>query len=428
MALLGLAYDIAGLVANGLVHVAPGSRGKVARSFQERRGLLERMERWARENREISRPLVWFHAPSFGEGLQARPVIELVKARRPDVQIAYTFFSPSAAAFAKKLWVDVADYLPFDTRQNAARMVLALRPNALIFSKLDVWPRLCETCVERSVPLGLISATMSAGAGRGGKLAHALLGDAYRSLSAVGAVSADDAERLARLGVRPECMTVTGDTRYDQVWTRANSPSPNAALVQSLRSARATLVAGSTWPGDETVLLPAWLSLRTVLPNARLILAPHEPQGRHTTGISDWARANGLSFDTVDGSAAARADVVVVDRVGILGDLYSLGNAGWVGGGFGTAGLHSVLEPAAFGLPVLFGPNYQKSRDAALLLTAGGGAAIKTVHDAAEVLARWLGARESAAAAGEKARSVVRQGLGAAERAYDLVMKLLKSA
>jgi 3-deoxy-D-manno-octulosonic-acid transferase len=183
--LIDLAYDLAGQLASGLVSLAPDSNVKVIRAFHERRGVLDRFAQWAREKREASRPLIWFHAPSYGEGLQARPVIERLRAKRPDFQIAYTFFSPSAEGFARGLPVDVADYLPFDTRYNARRLIDAVRPSALIFSKLDVWPRLSEVCHAAHVPLGIVSATMSAAAGRRQPLARALLRRAYGSLSPV---------------------------------------------------------------------------------------------------------------------------------------------------------------------------------------------------------------------------------------------------
>jgi 3-deoxy-D-manno-octulosonic-acid transferase len=424
--LIDLAYDLATHLASGLVSLAPESDVKAVRAFRERRGLSERFARWGREVRDPARPLIWFHAPSYGEGLQARPVIERIRATRPDIQLAYTFFSPSAESFARGLPVDVADYLPFDTRGNARLMVRALRPSALVFSKLDVWPRLSEVCSAEDVPAGIISATMSAGAGRRKPLARALLRRAYASLSRVGAISSDDAARLVESGVRADAVEVTGDTRYDQVWARATKPLANAPLVESLRTDRPTLVAGSTWPADEDTLLPAWLDLREHQPMVRLVIAPHEPTPPHLGTIEQWAASNQLTLARVDTPQAGRADVILVDRVGILGDLYSLGQAAFVGGGFGTAGLHSVLEPAAFGVPVIFGPRHANSRDADLLLETDGAASVRNVSDTTDVIGRWMGSEALATAAGEQARAVVQRGLGAADRAFDLVMRLIK--
>ena len=254
-------------------------------------------------------------------------------------------------------------------------------------------------------------------------MAQALLGDAYAGIDRVGAIDESDAERLRQQGVRPDRIGVTGDTRYDQVWARSQrSASP---LVERLRSARPTLVAGSTWPADEEHLLSAWMRIRDKIPDARLIIAPHETSASHLRSIEDWARARRLTLARVDAADAAHADVILLDRFGILGDLYALADVAYVGGGFHAAGLHSVLEPAAFGAPVLFGPRNDKSRDAAKLVEAGGGAVVTGAVDLAIRLGDWLGSLPARDVAASAARSTVQNGLGAAERSYELVTALL---
>ena len=372
------------------------------------------------------------HAPSVGEGLQARPVLQLARAERPDVQLAYTYFSPSAASFARGLAVDFADYLPFDTPGDARAALDALRPSALVFSKLDVWPVLAAAAAERGVRLGLVSATLAAGSSRRSLLASALLRDAYRRLDAVGAIDEADADRLVALGVRPAAITVTGDTRYDQVWARAQGADRGGALLAPLAADRPTLVAGSTWPADERPLLAAWRALAARRPEVRLIIAPHEPTAAHLAPIEAWAAQAGLALQRLGAGAGAAAspaaDVVLVDRTGVLGDLYALADVAYVGGGFHDAGLHSVLEPAAFGAPVLFGPRHANSRDAGLLLRSGGGRSAEDEGALGEALEHWLARRSERREAGDRARAVVRAGLGAARRSFALVEGLLAEA
>ena len=273
--LLRLAYSAAGRVANALTHVVPASDGKITRSLGARRGVTERFEAWGRAKRDRRRGLLWLHAPSVGEGLQARPVVDLLRAHRPDVQVAFTFFSPSAESFARELDVDFADYMPFDTASDVRRTIDALHPTALVYAKLDVWPVLTEAAAASGVRLGLVSGTVSRGSSRQRGIANALLHDAYACLDAVGAVSDDDASRLISLGVRREVVRVTGDSRYDQVVARADGVDRSSALLAPLASERPTLVAGSTWPSDERVLLAAWLDVRAAVPDARLLIAPH---------------------------------------------------------------------------------------------------------------------------------------------------------
>ncbi len=420
--LLRIPYAFAGLVTDALVRVVPAGKSKFRRGLSSRRGLVDRYQTWGATSRDAARPLVWFHASSVGEGLQALPVIELVRARRPDVQIAYTFYSPSAEQFAKSVRADFADYLPFDTFDHANAVVSALRPSALVFSKLDIWPALTERAAAAGVRVGVISATLPESSGRRGFFARALLGDAYRSIDRLGAIDENDAERLREQGVPADRVGVTGDTRFDQVWARAQRASP---FIQRLRSSRPTLVAGSTWPSDEEHLLPAWTRIRDKIPDARLAIAPHETSDAHLRSIESWARSHALTLARLDAPDAQSADVILVDRYGVLGDLYAVADVAYVGGGFHSAGLHSILEPAAFGAPVLFGPRHEKSREAAKLVQAGGGAVVTGVADLTIRLGYWLGSVPARDAAGSSARGMVQDGLGAAERSYHLVTALL---
>lgn len=426
-ALWRVAYAGAAGAARALVAVAPTSERKLWRGLSRRRGLLQRLEHWGAAQRDVKRPLVWMHAPSVGEGLQARVVLERLRARRPDVQIAYTFFSPSAEHFSASVPADVRDYLPIDSARDVRRALTAVRPTALIFSKLDVWPVLTAEASARGVRVGLISGTVGPKSSRLRVPARALLTDAYAALDLAGAIGPADADRLITLGARHESVRVTGDSRCDQVWARARATDLSSPVLTRLASSRPTLVAGSTWPSDEEVLFPAWLHVRRTLPAARLIIAPHEPTEAHLTPIERWAERERLvlrRFGHMDDSVAA--DVLLIDRVGVLGDVYAIAMCAYVGGGFHRAGLHSVLEPAAFGAPVVFGPRHSNSSDAAALLAAGGAESAATSATLAARLLRWLGDRPERDRAGQRASRVVEAGLGAADRSCDLVLELLE--
>lgn len=440
-ALYGSGMAAAGLAASLTAVMAPRASGKVWRSLRARHGVHERWRAAATTQRDYAKPLVWLHAPSVGEGLQARPVAHALRAARPDVQQAYSFYSPSAERFAGSIGAELTDYLPFDTTAAADAMLDILRPNVLVFVKLDVWPVLVERAHARGVPVIMLSATLAAASGRRGWWSRALVHEAYAALTAVGAVDQANAERLTQLGVAAARVQVTGDTRFDQVWARAAACDRQAPLLRALASDRPTVVAGSTWPADEAVLLPAWDVVRRQVPNARLIIAPHEPTASHLEPIIAWATRQALrvaSLTAVEHSAnasigpdnisAANADVIVVDRVGVLGDLYALASAAYVGGGFHRAGLHSAIEPAAFGAPVVFGPGYEMSREAALLLAADGAVSVSNADTMAAVLGGWLGDEPLRARVGLAARTVVEHELGATARSVQLVLEQLGSS
>lgn len=420
-----LGYGALAQLARGAAAVVPNSESKFLRALRGRRGIRDRYRAWGSAQRDRARPLLWTHAPSVGEGLQARPVLEIMRARRPDVQLAYTHFSPSALKFARELDVDFRDYLPFDTPGDARVALESLAPTALVFSKLDVWPVITREARARGVRLGLISATLARGSSRRSRTASALLRDAYASLEGVGAIDDADADRLVQLGVRSNVIVITGDTRYDQVWSRAQRVDRESPLLAQLRDSRATIVAGSTWPADEAVVLPAFEALHRGGAAARLIIAPHEPTAGHVASVLDWAGGAGLSATRLGEPTANKSDVVVVDRLGVLGELYALADIAFVGGGFHAAGLHSVLEPAAFGAPVLFGPRHDNSRDAALLAKRGGGSSVSNEADLVRRARTWIVDAAARRESGDSARALVRSGLGAAERSFDLINRLL---
>ena len=408
---------------------------KVARGLDGRRGLAARLAAWAASQRDVKRPLVWMHAPSVGEGLQAKPVLETLRAEHPNWQLAFTFFSPSAERLAKNLPVDVADYLPLDRAADVNAVLDALQPTALVFSKLDVWPELTLAASRRGVKLGLISATVSLESSRLRWPARKWGASAYAALDRIGTISEEDGRRLELLGARPEAIAVTGDTRYDSVAERAarldRLREPLARLANAGKARDTfTIVAGSTWPSDEAVILPAFADLLVQVPTARLLLAPHEPHPDHLAGIAERLRHLKLPRPVRLSQLehAKPGPVIVVDRVGILADLYALGETAFVGGGYHRAGLHSVLEPAVFGVPIMFGPHWRMSRDAALLLDQGGAVALPS--DGRHPLhSQWLVWHHDPAArhkAGTAALEMIEAGRGASERTTALVRGLVE--
>ncbi len=419
--LMGGARLVAPLLAAG--------DSKLARGIRGRAGAVERLRDWARSGRVEGRPLVWVHAPSVGEGLQARAVVRALKEAHPDCQVAYTHFSPSVAGFPMDMPADVTDYLPWDVSEDMGAVLEALSPSLLVFTKTEVWPVLAAEAARRSIPVALVAGTLRRDSGRAGAAGRALLGPAMRSLRMIAAVGEQDAARFARIGVPRERITVTGDPGIDAAVARAAEASPEAHYLRPFRAATVpVLVAGSTWPADEEALLEAATALRARSVSIRLVIAPHEPSEIHLNELAAGWRAAGWSSETLtqaEGNEATEADVVLVDRVGILAQLYAAGVIGYVGGGFGRRGLHSVLEPAAHGLPVLFGPHHTGSAAAVGLLDAGGALAVGSAEGLADALERWVRDPDARVRAGDAARAYLMRHRGAARRTGDLLAPFL---
>jgi 3-deoxy-D-manno-octulosonic-acid transferase len=426
-----LLYRAGVVLSRPLLPLAGMFNDKVARGHRGRAGALERLEAWGRTRRDHARPLVWFHAPSVGEGLQARSVLARIRSRHPDWQIVYTHFSPSAEKFAQSTGADVADYLPYDGLSAARRLITALRPSVLAFTKLDLWPELATTAQAKGTRVVLVAGTVRPGSSRLRWPARQLIRPGYQSLALAMAIAEADAKRLVTLGVESRSIRVVGDPRFDSVLDVVKAVPLDDPLKQ-LGSEAPTMVAGSTWPGDEAVLLEAFARLRIHRPEARLILVPHEPTPQHLTGIERMAQRFGLPVPVRLNGANGGTPLVLVDRVGVLARLYGGGAMAYVGGGFHGAGLHSVLEPAAWGMPVVFGPRWEESRDASLLLEAGGAEALAELgnYDAAEALQAlwddWIVNQVRRAAQGRKALGVVQRGAGAADRSVELLEELVR--
>ncbi len=240
-------YRLSLRVAETAAPLAARFDKKIARGLGARAGLTDRLARWADTQRDTARPLVWVHAPSVGEALQAKPVLEALRAERPEWQLAFTFFSPSAERLARTLPVDVTDYSPLDRPGDVTRALAALRPTALVYSKLDVWPELTLAAANAGVRLGLISATVSQQSSRLRWPVRGWATPAYRALDRVGAISAERGRSRswrAPLG-RPTKPSSWGPS---STWWRSirrrGSSSPRTSRTPTIspgsRSARST--------------------------------------------------------------------------------------------------------------------------------------------------------------------------------------------
>jgi 3-deoxy-D-manno-octulosonic-acid transferase len=446
-------YRLTWRLARPLAAPLARTRGKLGRALGGRLGAVAALAGWAEHSRDVARPVVWIHAASVGEGRQAEAVLLRLRSARPSWQVVYTFSSPSAEGWAASLPVDVAGYVPFDTVRDTGAVLDAVRPTAIVFSATDIWPELVRQAAARGVALGVVSATMAPTSSRRGPAARGLLRAAYGALDRVGAIDDADAAALERLGVPRARITITGDTRHDAAHARLAALPPDAPHLAALggdgHDARPIVLAGSTWPSDERVLMPALRGAHRNGARFRLVIAPHEPTEEHLRALEaklDYCMPAGMrrvrlssllatgnrkprppgNLPSGDLEAPGNWDAAVVDVVGVLAELYATASVAYVGGGFHRQGLHSVIEPAAAGVPVLFGPRWRGSRDARLLLDAGGAVAARDRTSLSAAFTRWLQDETARAVAAAAARAVVERGRGAADRSLQLVIDLVE--
>jgi 3-deoxy-D-manno-octulosonic-acid transferase len=300
----------------------------------------------------------WIHASS-GEIEYARPVLRALRKQFPQVPLLVTYSSPSAKKMLSSL-SEIAAWgpLPWDCEKSCGRFIARWQPRAFLVARTDVWPVIAETAKRSAIPSLLFSATFAENSSRLHGVSASVTQWALNQLSAIHCVSDKDVQELSTLKLATP-VTVQGDTRFDQVFHRLENPRILKTELQP-SAASPVLVAGSTWPEDEVILIEALKILKGTL---RMILVPHEVDEAHLSQVETLLQNRGLSFDRYTVASAWSTDVLIVDQVGILAELYTWGQGAFVGGSFRKQ-VHSVMEPLAVGLPVFVGPYHRNNREA----------------------------------------------------------------
>jgi len=359
-------------------------------------------------------PRIWVHCASLGEFEQGRPVIEALRAET-DAVVLLTFFSPSGYEIRKNYayahWVG---YLPADTPANACQFVALAQPAAAIFVKYELWLHYLAELRRLAVPTYLISAYFRKGQAYFRAPYKKLYAEAFHGLWKIFVQNATTADLIREAYGNLPCI-VAGDTRADRVLatTATHFEDP---VVATFAATGPICVAGSTWPPDESLWAEA-LSMLDEQPLAtklRLIVAAHEVNPTRLAGIENRFAQLGpvVRLSQADEQSASRARILLVDSIGKLSLLYRYGTIAYVGGGFGK-GIHNTLEPAAYGLPVAFGPKHQRSDEAQELLHKGAAKAVQTSQQLAQWLALLLTDRQVYTQTTTAATEIVRGRQGA---------------
>lgn len=321
---------------------------------------------------------IWMHVASLGEYEQGLPVMEQLKQIHPEYKIVLTFFSPSGFEIRKNNKIaDITLYLPLDTRKNVKRFLNLVNPVIVFFIKYEFWPNYLNELGKRKIPTYLVS-----GIFRPAQLFFKSYGGFYRqALKAFSRffVQNDDSLRLLQ-SIGFTNVTVNGDTRFDRVAQIVDRVQP-LDFIAKFREGIFTIVIGSSWPEDEEVYLP----LVNEISGIKWIIAPHNIKTGEVTALRNKINRKTVLFSNRENEDVVEADVFIIDTIGILTSIYAYADIAYVGGGFKT-GLHNILEPATFGIPVIIGPKYAKFQEAKDLVKLGSCLVVNNTQEFSQIL------------------------------------------
>ncbi|MDB2394188.1 3-deoxy-D-manno-octulosonic acid transferase [Flavobacteriaceae bacterium] len=395
------------------VSVAKAITPAVATSAKAKAFVLGRKALWTQlENIPPNKKVVWMHCASLGEYEQGLPVLTALKNKYPTYFYLVTFFSPSGYEVRKNHGIaDMVTYLPWDTKADVNRFVAQVNPVMALLVKYEFWPNLIRALQRKDVPLFLI-----AGLFRLNQRFFKPWGYSQRKLlrkfTHLFVQNDDSLKLLQSIGIQQ--VRISGDTRYDRVGA-SKTPLP---FMESFVGNRKCVIAGSTWPEDEAVLLEA---IAQTPSDWCWLIAPHEMHEDKLLQLMTKLPKGSVRYSQSKTSAFTNCPVLVLDTVGMLNRCYAYGRIAYVGGGMGRSGLHNILEPAAEGIAVVIGKNYQKFLEAKALIDLGGVVSITSANDCTNQVLKLMQNDRLRNEKGQVNAAFVTQNQGATEKTISLL-------
>lgn len=417
-------YNIVMLpIMYGVIHFLGMFNHKIKQGIAGREGLNERVAE-AIGKLDKTKKLVWIHSSSMGEFEQAKPIIEELRWQN-HINIIVTFFSPSGYENSKKYsFADIVAYIPFDTREAIRSFIEIINPALVVLMRYDVWPNHIFELDRRKIPVILVDATMRTNNYRKMSLVKGFHKNLYSKMDKILTISELDKQNFEVLGVENDKLKVAGDTRFDRVYLKSREAKKRNIIRPEIIEGKKVFIAGSTWPEDEEVLIPAVLKLFRYHKDLIVIFVPHEPTIQHIekleqefSGIQPTIR-----FSHLNNYKDER--VIIVDSIGILLTLYSYAGIAFVGGSF-KSNVHNVLEAAVYGIPVLYGPKIHSSAEASRLAESGGGFIVDNKIKMYKTLSRLIRDDEKRMNAGAASGEFVRNHTGATKIIVGEIRKYL---
>ena len=408
-------YNIAINIVGFLIKILAIFNKKIKLFVHGRKNIFQKLKLHFIHNENV----IWFHCASLGEFEQGRPIIEKLKVQYPAYKILVTFFSPSGYEVQKDYaFAEVVSYLPFDTRGNAKKFIEIVNPKVAVFVKYEFWPNILNELKSKEIETILVS-----GIFRKDQVFFNWYGSWMKySLQAFSHffVQNETSKRLLNeIGFKN--ISLSGDTRFDRVFEIAQQDN-YLEFVEKFTYDKQTLVAGSTWSKDEELLINY---INNHASDAeKYIIAPHNINLKDIEELKKSITKKTILFSDKDKNNNIDAQVLIIDSIGILTKVYSYADIAYVGGGFGT-GIHNILEPASFGLPILIGPNYQKFNEAKELIDLDACKVINNTSELNSVLRALFENKPMIKNKGKKSREYILNNTGATKKIIDYLIEYI---
>lgn len=404
---MNVIYNIAISVYAAAVRTAAGRNVKARKMVEGQAQTFDKLKKAISQGDRY----VWIHAASLGEFEQGRPLIEMIRRQDKSLKIILTFFSPSGYEVRKDYKeADVVCYLPFDKPGLVNKFLDLTNPEAAIFVKYEFWGNYLHGLHKRGIPTYIISSIF-----RERQIFFRPWGGMFRSMLKcfTHIFVQDENSRKLLGGIGIDNVTVAGDTRFDRVTDILANKKELPIVAKFVEDSKFTLIMGSSWTPDEDIVVPYFNSH----PEMRLIIAPHEFDAQRLETLMGKITRPAVLYSKVQESGEGDAECLIMDCFGILSSCYGYADAAYVGGGFG-AGIHNVNEAAVYGIPVIFGPNYYKFKEAYELIECGGGFTISGKTDFNGIADRLLADEEYLKHSGDAAGGYIKSHLGATRQIF----------
>jgi len=363
--------------------------------------------------------ILWFHCASLGEFEQGRPIIEKCKKEFHDYKILITFFSPSGYEIRKNYAiVDLVTYLPLDTAKNMKTFLNLVNPKIAVFVKYEFWPNLLKQLKNNEVKTILISGIFrkdqSFFKNYGGWMKRSLLTFDHFYVQ-----NKTSEELLKNIGLTN--VTVSGDTRFDRVF-EITEQNNKLEFIEKFADKKVTLIAGSTWPKDEELLV-SYINCESE-PNQKFVIAPHNINQNDIAKLKRSISKEVVLFSELNSKNLSNYQVLIIDTIGLLSKIYNYADIAYVGGGFGS-GIHNILEPATFAVPIIIGPNYHKFKEAKDLVKLDACKVITNNAELSTTLKELFANYDQRKIRGKLSRNYILGNIGATKIIFDYLDKII---